>query len=258
MKVSELRKALDEWNINYSDCFDQESLLLRYNEAKEKQQQETSSSSEPQQSNVVDNNTINAKATYNDNILQEHDKEDDKELLQSIQQMSVKELREELGRRRISRIGLLEKNDLIQAVYKARIEAKSYSVTGVVQPGIVVDVSDDILRQEIQNKNIKSNHQNNNEIVSKHPLLVDVYATWCGPCQLMSKQLNDVANELGNTIRIVKIDSDKYNNMASQLRVQGLPTILLFDIHGNELNRIEGAMMKDQLIQWIQQQQQKQ
>ena len=158
--------------------------------------------------------------------------------------MSVKELREELGQRRISRVGLLEKSDLVRAVYDARRVAQSFSVTGLLQPYKVTEVTGDQLHQEIRNEQ--------NSVAT--PLLVDVYATWCGPCQLMSKQLVDVAEALGDTIRIVKMDSDQYTEVSSHLRVQGLPTIILFSPNGTEIKRIEGAMMKDQLIQWIQQQ----
>ena len=229
MRVSELKKALDEWKVKYDDCFDQESLLLRYNEAIQQQQEL------PEVVTDATATTTTASPT----------KEQNEEMLQSIRQMSVKELREELGRRRVSRIGLLEKSDLIQAVYQARMVAQSFSVTGLLQPYMVTEVTGDQLQQEIQN--------DNSGIVTT-PLLVDVYATWCGPCQLMSKQLHDVASELGDTIRIVKLDSDQYTELSSQLRIQGLPTIILFSPNGTEIKRVEGAMMKDQLIQWIHQQ----
>ena len=229
MRVSELKKALDEWKVRYDDCFDQESLLLRYNEAIQQQQE-------------LPEVVTDATATP---TTASPTKEQNEEMLQSIRQMSVKELREELGRRRVSRIGLLEKSDLIQAVYQARMVAQSFSVTGLLQPYMVTEVTGDQLQQEIQN--------DNSGIVTT-PLLVDVYATWCGPCQLMSKQLHDVASELGDTIRIVKLDSDQYAELSSQLRIQGLPTIILFSPNGTEIKRVEGAMMKDQLIQWIHQQ----
>ena len=229
MRVSELKKALDEWKVRYDDCFDQESLLLRYNEAIQQQQE-------------LPEVVTDATATP---TTASPTKEQNEEMLQSIRQMSVKELREELGRRRVSRIGLLEKSDLIQAVYQARMVAQSFSVTGLLQPYMVTEVTGDQLQQEIQN--------DNSGIVTT-PLLVDVYATWCGPCQLMSKQLHDVASELGDTIRIVKLDSDQYTELSSQLRIQGLPTIILFSPNGTEIKRVEGAMMKDQLIQWIHQQ----
>lgn len=80
-----------------------------------------------------------------------------------------------------------------------------------------------------------------------------MYATWCGPCQIMATQLKQVAQELGSSLRVVKMDSDKYSQQASTLRVQGLPTLILFHgSTGQEIHRIEGAMMKDSLIQALQ------
>jgi thioredoxin len=82
------------------------------------------------------------------------------------------------------------------------------------------------------------------------PLLLDAFATWCGPCQLMAKQLEQAATELGSSVRVVKMDTDKNERLAAELRVQGLPTLILFE-NGKEVKRVEGAMMKDQLMEWI-------
>ena len=240
MRVSELKKALDELNVKYDDCFDQESLLVRYNEAVSQEQRE------PQEDGVTTTAAApppSSSSQSNNNNMEPHNKE---AVIQSIRQMSVQELRKELGQRRVSRVGLFEKTDLVQAVYQARMMAQSFSVTGLLQPYMVTQVTGDQLQQEIRN----------GASVATTPLLVDVYATWCGPCQLMSKQLTDVAEELGDSIRIVKLDSDQYPDIASQLRIQGLPTIILYGSNGTEMKRVEGAMMKDQLIKWIQQQQQ--
>jgi thioredoxin 2 len=58
-------------------------------------------------------------------------------------------------------------------------------------------------------------------------------------------------DELRQKVRFVKMDTDKYPTQAANWRVQGLPTLILFDNTGKEISRIEGAMMKDQLVQWI-------
>jgi thioredoxin 2 len=58
-------------------------------------------------------------------------------------------------------------------------------------------------------------------------------------------------DELRQKVRFVKMDTDKYPTQAGNWRVQGLPTLILFDSTGKEISRIEGAMMKDQLVQWI-------
>lgn len=58
------------------------------------------------------------------------------------------------------------------------------------------------------------------------PLIIDFYATWCGPCLLLAKELEQVANELGDKVRIVKIDTDEHPELSSQLQISGLPTMV--------------------------------
>ena len=83
------------------------------------------------------------------------------------------------------------------------------------------------------------------------PLFLDVYATWCGPCKMMVPILQQTAERLGNKIRFAKMDSDKYPQIAGKLAVEGLPTLILFDMAGTEVDRIEGALQENQLIEWI-------
>ena len=157
------------------------------------------------------------------------------EVLQEIRGMKVKELREELAKRNLRWAGLLEKEDLVQAVYKARLAAAEFSVTGKLSPGDVADLTGEEVEEEMSKDT---------------PMLLDVYATWCGPCQMLAPQLKLAAVEWGDKIRVVKMDSDKHHKVASKLHVQGLPTLILFRGR-KEIGRMEGALMKDQLIQWI-------
>lgn len=86
---------------------------------------------------------------------------------------------------------------------------------------------------------------------SELPVLVDFYATWCGPCQMMAKILEQVNAALKQRLKIVKIDTDKYPQLASQHEVYALPTLVLFK-QGRPVERIEGVMPPDQLIQQLQ------
>lgn len=66
---------------------------------------------------------------------------------------------------------------------------------------------------------------------------------------MMAPEFSKAAVELGDTVRVAKIDSDKYPDWASKLKVGGLPTVIIFDAAGNEIERVEGALMKDGLVQ---------
>lgn len=83
------------------------------------------------------------------------------------------------------------------------------------------------------------------------PLLVDFYAPWCGPCQLMSPALEQVQAQMKEKLKVVKINTDNYPQLASQHRIQALPTLVLFK-NGRPVDRIEGMMPVEQLLQRLQ------
>lgn len=79
------------------------------------------------------------------------------------------------------------------------------------------------------------------------PVLVDFYATWCGPCQMMAPILDKVNAQLKGRLQVVKIDSDKYPQLASQYQIHALPTLVLFK-NGQPVDRIEGVLPAEQII----------
>ncbi|HLP91483.1 MAG TPA: thioredoxin [Nostocaceae cyanobacterium] len=84
------------------------------------------------------------------------------------------------------------------------------------------------------------------------PVLVDFYASWCGPCQVMSKILEQVNVQLSDKLRIVKIDTEKYTELATQYQIYALPTLVLFK-NGQPVERIEGVMQAPDLLHRLQQ-----
>jgi thioredoxin len=83
------------------------------------------------------------------------------------------------------------------------------------------------------------------------PVLVDFYATWCGPCQMMSPILENVNTQLKGRLQVVKIDTDKYPHLASQYQIYALPTLVLFK-NAQPVERIEGVLPAEQLVQRLQ------
>ena len=85
---------------------------------------------------------------------------------------------------------------------------------------------------------------------SNVPVLVDFYATWCGPCQMMTPILEQVGANLRDRLQVVKIDTDKYPNLASKYQIEALPTLVLFK-NGQPAEKIEGVHQAPQLIQHL-------
>ena len=90
----------------------------------------------------------------------------------------------------------------------------------------------------------------NDVINSGQLVLVDFYATWCQPCKMMHPILQQVKEVLGESIRIIKVDVDKYGTTASQYRVQSVPTLMLFR-QGEMLWRTSGVVQKADLLATI-------
>lgn len=84
------------------------------------------------------------------------------------------------------------------------------------------------------------------------PVLVDFYAVWCGPCQMMAPILDRVKQALPDQLTIVKIDTDKYPQLASRYHIEALPTLVLFQ-GGQPTERFEGVVPAEQLIARLQQ-----
>lgn len=86
------------------------------------------------------------------------------------------------------------------------------------------------------------------EIINdKVPALVDFSAEWCGPCKMMAPILKEVAGEVGENVRIIKVDVDRNQDAASFYGIQGVPTLILFK-EGKILWRQSGVVPANQLI----------
>lgn len=88
-------------------------------------------------------------------------------------------------------------------------------------------------------------------INSETPVLIDFFASWCGPCKALTPILEDVKRELGEKVKIVKIDVDKNQPIAAKYQVRGVPTMMLFK-KGKQVWRQSGVLQKAEIISVIQ------
>jgi thioredoxin 1 len=84
------------------------------------------------------------------------------------------------------------------------------------------------------------------------PVLIDFFAEWCGPCKMMTPILQQVRQQLGDQVRILKIDVDKNQQLAASQGVQGVPTLQLYK-NGQLLWRQSGVVPAHQLTEIIRQ-----
>mgnify|MGYP001795422997 CR=1 FL=1 len=82
---------------------------------------------------------------------------------------------------------------------------------------------------------------------AQEPVSVDYYADWCGPWQMMAKILIDVGAQMKGEVKVVKVDTEKYPQIASEHQIHALPTLLLFN-KGQSVDRIEGVVTAEQLV----------
>jgi thioredoxin len=78
------------------------------------------------------------------------------------------------------------------------------------------------------------------------PVVVDFYATWCGPCRMLSPRLDKLAEEFSRKIKFVKVNVDEAQELAGRFRVEGIPTLLLFK-NGKLEDRVTGLLPEAEL-----------
>ncbi len=89
------------------------------------------------------------------------------------------------------------------------------------------------------------------EVLDAHQLvLVDFFATWCGPCRQMLPIMEELSTEMGDKIKIVKMDVDESQKTPEMFNIQSIPTLIMFK-DGELLDKRLGAQSKSEMVKWI-------
>ena len=84
-------------------------------------------------------------------------------------------------------------------------------------------------------------------------LVVDFFATWCGPCKKLSPTLDEVSQEFGDRVNIVKVDVDESEDLAMTYGIRSVPTVLFFK-NGQQVDKFVGALPKSEIVSKIENQ----
>ena len=82
------------------------------------------------------------------------------------------------------------------------------------------------------------------------PVVVDFWAEWCGPCRMIAPALEEISGQLGDKVKIVKLNVDENPDTAAKYGIMSIPTLLMFK-NGEISSRQVGAAPKQKLQQWI-------
>lgn len=95
--------------------------------------------------------------------------------------------------------------------------------------------------------------QDFNEMINQDKLtLIDFFADWCGPCKMLAPVIDELTEEFGQKHNIAKVNTDDFNDIATEYNIRTIPTIIFFK-NGKELDRLIGVFPKEEIIEKINQ-----
>lgn len=101
-------------------------------------------------------------------------------------------------------------------------------------------------------RSVNDNNFETEVLQSEQPVVVDFWAEWCGPCKAMSPVVDELATDMADSLKVVKINIDESPNAPTKYGVRGIPTFMVFK--GGQVvgTRVGGGISKTQLAEWVQ------
>ncbi|NIR86981.1 thioredoxin [Candidatus Bathyarchaeota archaeon] len=128
-----------------------------------------------------------------------------------------------------------EENEELEKIKRAKLQEMMRSVTGKKQ------------EKPTSSKPVEVTDRTFKEIIQSHPLVVvDCWAAWCGPCQMVAPVIEEMARDYAGRILFGKLNVDENREVATQYQIMGIPTLLVFK-NGKLVDRVVGAMPRQVL-----------
>jgi len=126
-------------------------------------------------------------------------------------------------------------------VLRERVLEGLSPVCGLCKSGLAVDAAPVTVTDETFTREVLSHPR---------PVLVDLWAAWCGPCRMIAPTLEEIAGEMMGKVRVAKVNVDENPQSHSAMRVSGIPTLVMFK-GGKEVDRVIGALPPQELRAWV-------
>lgn len=96
--------------------------------------------------------------------------------------------------------------------------------------------------------------QNFSRFIKKNdfPIIVDFWASWCGPCKMMAPVFSNLSEQMQSQLRFAKVNTEEAQQTSTRLGIRSIPTLILYH-QGKEIDRLAGALPEQQLRQWLEQ-----